>query len=409
VPTDPAAPGADRVGARRFERLLEIIVGVFGVPFALQTSDSFLAGRPSMAGPVGDAVVALTALAVVVGLVAGVTRARSRQLFLVAFLLYVVALLMWPFAITGPVPADPMPWFAALAPVSCAYLVVAVRHWFVQLLCTALVAVDIGVVLVLLGGLGATDALLDSAFVAATSGLLIVLIGGVRRAVMEADAAQQAVLDRYAENRLDHAIEEERIRTDALVHDRVLTTFLSAAAVRTPEDEALASRMAGTALRVLSRLSDQGAAELRVPITRTLAEAASRLAPVLQHVDLQLGGLDHVLLPAHVADAMVDAMAETMENSVRHAGAGSTRSARIEPFGIEGVRIVVEDDGTGFDVRSMLGEGTGLRVSVIDRVEQVEGRVLIESAPGAGTRIELLWGADVELLERSAPSDAVTA
>ncbi len=396
-----------RVGSRRFERMLGAIVGVFGVPFALQTSDAFLADMPTMRGPVGTAVIVLVLVSVAVGFVAGLSRGESRRGFLAAFLLYVAALAIWPFVLQAPIPADPMPWLATIAPVPLAFVVTVAQRWLLPLVCSALVAADLTVVLSLVGGLGWVDAAVTGGFVFAFGALMTVVVGGVRRAVAVAESAQQSALDRYADARFAHATEDERTRTDALVHDRVLTTFLSAAAARTEEDEELAAKMARTALRVLSQVADPAVGGPGTRLEPVLDAASPQLAPLLRAVDLHVTGIDHGMLPAPAAEALVEAMTQAMVNSVKHAGPRAVRTARIEPFGIDGVRVVVEDDGVGFDPSIVSAERLGVRVSILERMQRVDGRARIDSAPGRGTRVELLWGADLEIAPHADPAEAV--
>jgi PAS domain S-box-containing protein len=82
---------------------------------------------------------------------------------------------------------------------------------------------------------------------------------------------------------------------------------------------------------------------------------------------------------------------ELLTNVVRHARARSV-TVTVERKG-SSIRVVVEDDGIGFDVRSVydghsMEGGFGL-FSVRERLKNIGGLVDIESAPGASTRITL--------------------
>jgi two-component system nitrate/nitrite sensor histidine kinase NarX len=49
--------------------------------------------------------------------------------------------------------------------------------------------------------------------------------------------------------------------------------------------------------------------------------------------------------------------------------------------------MVIQDDGAGFDPNQSAGDGHyGLRF-MRERAEQIGGQLLVESEPGAGTRI----------------------
>jgi signal transduction histidine kinase len=76
---------------------------------------------------------------------------------------------------------------------------------------------------------------------------------------------------------------------------------------------------------------------------------------------------------------------EAVRNAIRHADAGSlnVQVARTEA----GARLVVEDDGRGFDPSAAGGDGHfGLRV-LEDLAHDAGGELEIDSAPGAGARV----------------------
>ena len=69
---------------------------------------------------------------------------------------------------------------------------------------------------------------------------------------------------------------------------------------------------------------------------------------------------------------------------VKHADAGkvSVSIARRE----SGVAAVIEDDGRGFDPRATREDGIGL-LGMRERLALIDGRLEIESRPGAGTTL----------------------
>jgi signal transduction histidine kinase len=76
---------------------------------------------------------------------------------------------------------------------------------------------------------------------------------------------------------------------------------------------------------------------------------------------------------------------EAVRNAVKHAGAESLH-VRAEA-GATSTRLIVEDDGRGFDADSAGGEGHfGLRM-LKDMVRAAGGELEIESSPGKGTRV----------------------
>jgi len=95
-------------------------------------------------------------------------------------------------------------------------------------------------------------------------------------------------------------------------------------------------------------------------------------------------------LPRDVPPAILTVLYRTLQqaiaNTLRHADA---RRASIEASASwRGVRLIVEDDGRGFDPAAMgsAGHGIGL-VNIRRRLAAVGGRLEIHSAPGAGMRL----------------------
>jgi hypothetical protein len=238
------------------------------------------------------------------------------------------------------------------------------------------------------------DAVENGLFGVALSMVLIVLIAAVRRGVARADSAQQAALAGYGRSRLDDATESERVRTDALVHDSVLTTFLAAAAARDPESEELARRMAGNALRVLAhvgRSADDGPA---VPFGKVLLDEADRFEPLLLGWDVDVANLADLVLPVEAATTIVTAMVHTMTGCVLHSGA-SRYSIVMSELGPDGIRIVLADDGVPFDLGDADDPRTVLHRTVVELMRAVDGRAEVRALPRAGTAVTLSWGSVV--------------
>jgi hypothetical protein len=392
--TDGSPAGTQRVGALRFQKYLGLIVGAFGLLYALQTLDALVAGWPTMSGTAGGGAVALVAGSVLLGTVAGFAPARARSLFLGASILFCGAVAVWPFSISGPVPSTPMPWFIGLMPVQAAYLAFSFRRLVAPTACALLLSAGVTVVLVVRGGLTPVEAVENGLFGVAVSVVLIVLIAAVRRGVEKADTAQQAALAGYGRSRLDDATESERVRTDALVHDSVLTTFLAAASARDPESEELARRMAGNALRVLAHVNRSTEVGPAVPFGKVLVDEADRFDPLLLGWDVDVANLADLVLPVEAADAIVTAMVHTMTGSVLHAGA-ARYSLSMSELGPDGIRVVLTDDGVPFDLGDPDDPRTVLHRTVVELMRTVDGRADVHTGPGVGTAVTLSWGSVV--------------
>ena len=78
---------------------------------------------------------------------------------------------------------------------------------------------------------------------------------------------------------------------------------------------------------------------------------------------------------------------EALSNAIRHAGASRVSVRCWHPQ--DEVRVVVRDDGAGFDLTALEEhEGLGLR-NLQERASMLGGTVEIESAPGAGTILRI--------------------
>jgi len=117
-------------------------------------------------------------------------------------------------------------------------------------------------------------ALLDTVYAIILGGAVLIIVTMLREASTSVDVAQATALDRYAVAVRNHATEIERVEVDAIVHDSVLTTLLSAANARTPEAKQIAATMAGKAM---GHLRDAARAPSDGPGTITMQDVAARV------------------------------------------------------------------------------------------------------------------------------------
>ena len=81
------------------------------------------------------------------------------------------------------------------------------------------------------------------------------------------------------------------------------------------------------------------------------------------------------------------AVKESLNNAARHAGAALVR-LQVAWDG-ERLRVVVSDDGRGFDVDSATKAGSNGLLNLRERMAELHGECRIESVPGQGTRVLL--------------------
>jgi signal transduction histidine kinase len=90
---------------------------------------------------------------------------------------------------------------------------------------------------------------------------------------------------------------------------------------------------------------------------------------------------------ADVALCLYRVIQEAVQNSVRHNGGLAVQVSLIRAG--EQIRLLITDEGKGFDVDHAIHNGGLGLVSMRERVRQVNGSIQFTSSPGKGARIEV--------------------
>ncbi len=151
------------------------------------------------------------------------------------------------------------------------------------------------------------------------------------------------------------------------------------------EPVALVRELVVSALDDVRRLTT----ELRPPALDDfgLQPALERLTELVadrSSLDVQLNMRSPVDLPAEYETALYRIIQEALTNIVKHAGAQSVSIIVIPTEGA--VRVVIEDDGEGFDPAAVREGALGL-VGMRERVALLDGRFEVESGRGLGTTL----------------------
>ncbi|AQZ67221.1 sensor histidine kinase [[Actinomadura] parvosata subsp. kistnae] len=219
------------------------------------------------------------------------------------------------------------------------------------------------------------------------SGIAWLLAGQLRRSGRSADEGWAVALARAEEMARD----KEMNRYSRMLHDRVLQTM----EILVSSGELDSTRL-GEQLRAETRwlrtVVEGGVSEQADDIVGALQQVVSEHTRRGLHVDLtdaRLRGRKELCrqVPAEVVAAVAGAVRELLTNVRKHAGV----NAAVVSAGFEGGALVVSvaDEGAGFETGEPRG-GTGLTRSVRQRLEEVGGQVMLDSAPQAGTYVELL-------------------
>jgi signal transduction histidine kinase len=124
---------------------------------------------------------------------------------------------------------------------------------------------------------------------------------------------------------------------------------------------------------------------------------ATRLAELLQHASAALAARGDVELETEIDAAEPPAALrvqayriaqEALANVARHAGARKVRVAWQSRTPGRG-RLVIADDGHGFDLEAGAPAGHFGLSNMKERAAAIGAELALDSAPGAGTRVEL--------------------
>ncbi len=200
--------------------------------------------------------------------------------------------------------------------------------------------------------------------------------------------------------RLVEAQEAERRHIARELHDeaaQALTSLKLGLALverQTADPDATRAR-----LRQLKELAD-GIAESLHRLAADLRPASldyAGLVPTLRNytsvlaaehgleVQFEAVGIDGGRLPAEVESAVFRIVQEALANTIRHARA--TRVSVLLERRDGHLLAVVEDDGTGFDLRQAAASGRLGLIGMRERAEMLGGTLTVETAPGAGTTV----------------------
>ncbi|MFC0678395.1 sensor histidine kinase [Lysobacter korlensis] len=210
---------------------------------------------------------------------------------------------------------------------------------------------------------------------------LVLMVGAVRE------------IGRYWAEQSKVAVLEDRRRLARELHDGVMQelAFIRAEARglgrgAAPDRIVAASdRALDEARAAVEALGRSGDDPLGLVLHRTAGELAERHGVMLE-VDV-----DHsVDAGTEQKHALMRITREAVSNAIRHGGASRVlvRLGRVE----DARRLVVEDDGCGFDVSSARSGESGYGLtSMDDRARGLPGSFEIDATPGRGSKVTVTW------------------
>ncbi|WP_166791843.1 sensor histidine kinase [Cryobacterium frigoriphilum] len=405
-----SSPPATRFPAsERVTRLFYRVLGVAALSAGLLALEPFSAQVPliqPLTQPYFGASVLAWLLVVGLPVSVGVLATRAplrvlRALILVGAACYVLVLFLWVLLRADPLPAGhDIPWILHLSGVTAIAVAMCSSGrvaWTYSLSVCLLAGITRGLttnddrpLLV-----GFQDLLYSLLIIS----IFVALALGTRRSAASVDETERVARLAQADRAAHLARRRERLTVDALVHDSVLSTLLIAGLGSA--EPAVIARQATASLDQLQVLRDPERRPTRPAVTqavlvRRLDNLIGQTAPDAQlHCELNAEPPGGGALPAEAATAILGAVGEALRNSVAWAAAGAGRAVRRSVTvraAAGGIKVVVRDDGVGFDPDAIAPERAGITQSIIGRLERVPGGLAtVRSRPGAGTVIAITW------------------
>jgi signal transduction histidine kinase len=293
------------------------------------------------------------------------------------------------------------PFFASAYPVAAAVFWGATAGFRAGLASGAVIGVSL-VVTHFVNGIDVLDETTPQLLSLASGALNFVLAGGavglvaqlldrsaaeLRRAAEETMRARERAARLSERESLARQIHDSVLQSLAMVHKR--GRELAGAGAVPAEEVARLAEMAASQERALRTLI------LRVPGeapsgTASLRASLEELAQAELPVSLTVSATGPIWLPIHHVEELTAGVRQALDNVVEHAAASRVVLFAEEDAGT--VVLAVRDDGAGFsyDEARLAADGKmGIVKSIKGRVEQLGGSMRVESAPGAGTEVEL--------------------
>jgi len=253
------------------------------------------------------------------------------------------------------------PWESALVVATVLIVLLAVT------LTGPFVVVDTGRRLVLFASMGA---------------VISIAIHGLRDRLFQAqrELSQQVTSDER--RRIARELHDGLAHELAYIASKVHPSGRAAAGVDIDAIASAADRALDEARRAITVLSSLRPEPLYRGLAQTAEDLGSRLG-VAVRVDLD----EEVDLPESITENLLRIVREAITNAATH---GHPSEVLVRLVRDNGVRLMIEDDGCGFDPAQLIdSSGFGL-ISMQERAASVGARFKLRSSPSHGTRIVVM-------------------
>lgn len=373
------------IASNRLEVLLGRIVGTALILNGIEPLVNGL-GQLSQLNNLG---VGLLVLFLGTSLFAGISgwTPYAAQGFRVHGVAVLLVLLATPFGFDQFLDPGQRPWVWWALGLGAVFFAIGVRSNLRYLFIVAIGAGWFGIFGFAMGVQQAELALLDALYVVVFSLAIVSLTDLVRDGATRVDEANSEAISRSLDQARVDAIERERQRLDALVHDQVLHSLLLAAKAETEEDQAAAVRSADAAIAALTRVKEGALSSTSsVGLFQAIERAAKRLD---RRVQTEISGAGSFVIAANAAEALTEATMQALDNAIQHSNASRIQLSMRASGGL--VEFTIRDDGVGFRMERVSRNRIGIKTSIMARMRSVGGEAKVTSSLNAGTVVSLRW------------------
>lgn len=236
-------------------------------------------------------------------------------------------------------------------------------------------------------------AIQESLYLFIFASILVAMVLALRWEAGKTDSANQLAISSAVESARVDAIEIERSRLDALVHDSVLTTMLVASRASSDSEVISAQKLAKDAIERLQNAAAPNLIAEKMTLASYFGALELRIRENASEFTVGVERVSDFPISSDIAQALTEATLQAVDNSLKHAGSAKSRSVKLRGLR-NGLKIVITDDGRGFRPSQIPKNRLGISASIISRVQNVGGRVFIQSAPGQGATVVIEWGSN---------------
>ena len=391
--SSPAAPEGPQAAAR-VARTITVVAAVATIVFFALSIGPIIAAMPHVLPwyNVASTIIVFGSPLVIAVIGLFTPLPTLRRMLGTYAILFVIVVVAWVPALTSPLPAGLAPWpleVTALGTVPAAIAWRGTYVWGYLILNSVVIA---PVRFISAGQVDWTVPLQYAFFTLTFAAIFTALAMVAMRNGYALDAATELARTTSARAAAAASRAQEQARLDALVHDNVMGTLFYAS--RGGLDESVRRQ----ALKTLAQLEQLRGGRDHVTDDVSVEDFVARIRSVVldaaPDIEFMTTGRRESAIPADVAAAFAEAASEAVRNSLQHAvdrGDGITRSTLIALTSAT-VRVIVRDNGQGFEPRDVAPHRLGILVSIRGRLGAIPGgSATVESRRGLGTVVNLAW------------------